>query len=373
MEIIVAVSICIIIFIIQQRIYRRYWDKGLDVDIFFDRPFVRTGETACITEVISNAKRLPLTAFHVKFKTSRTFIFSDTENSNITDYYHRNDVFSVQAYQKITRRLPFHTSKRGYYGISGVNIVAMDFFMSKRFAAVKENDSYFYVFPSRRYVEELSAVFSKVYGELPVRYGIVEDPYMFGGIREYTTSDSMRRINWKSSAKTGELMVNIYHYSSEQKIKILINYETNNMIKPEYLNEMCIEMAGSTAEYFIDRKLPVSVSANAPDCITGEIEETDYGATSEHMVFIDKYLARLGKDEGLDSFFQILDKEISNMDKSITYIIFSPYYKDDLLIKLDYLAENGISVHMITPYFDISGFENVRSYIHGMEVAFNET
>lgn len=38
MEIIVAVSICIIIFIIQQKIYRHYWDDGLDVDIFLTGP-----------------------------------------------------------------------------------------------------------------------------------------------------------------------------------------------------------------------------------------------------------------------------------------------------------------------------------------------
>ena len=86
---------------------------------------------------------------------------------------------------------------------------------------------------------------SHLLGELETRRNQMEDPYTFRGIREYTYGDTYGKINWKATAKASKLMVNMYGYTSEQRVRILLNLETNIMVKTEYLQEMSIRMAGT--------------------------------------------------------------------------------------------------------------------------------
>ena len=51
---------------------------------------------------------------------------------------------------------------------------------------------------------------------------LYEDPFTFRGIREYTTSDPMKTINWKASARTGGLMVNTFDSVMTQKVMLYL-------------------------------------------------------------------------------------------------------------------------------------------------------
>lgn len=372
MEIIITVFFCIIIYVSQQTIYHKYWDKKLKVEIKFMEQYVEAGDKAEITEVVNNAKLLPLPAFHVKFSTSKTFLFSENDNSRVTDLYHRNDAFSIMGNQKVTRRLNFTTTKRGMYFITGTNIIARDFFLVKAFAKALPDTDYIYVLPRKKRTPELQALYNAVIGEIETKSGLYEDPFSFRGIREYTTSDSMRSINWKATAKTDELMVNVYNNTCEERIRILLNLEMNAMIKIEYVTELCIELASTLSAEFIHCGIPVSLETNGLDVLTGELVGVESGASAEHIITVDKHLARIKANGGIAPFLSILQNEHHKADKNTTYIIVSAYHKQDLLELVDQMVMDGLSVAMLCPYLDLQGLENHRDYIYGMEVPVNE-
>lgn len=372
MEIIIAIVIFIVIYLLQQKLYTNLWDKNLKVDIRFNEEYVRSGEKAELTEVINNAKVLPLTVFHVKFSTSRTFIFKDSENAQVTDFYHRNDVFSIMGNQKVTRRLEFQTTKRGFYDISAVNIIARDFFLSKTFVQMLHNESTLYVFPEKRSDEWLYALFQTMIGELESKKSMFEDYFSFRGIRDYSTTDSMKKINWKATARKDDLMVNLYHHMAEQKVKIILNLEANAMIRTDYIMEICISIASTAADYFVQNEIPVMMKSNGIDLVTKEIGSIDYGSARNHQFSIDQYLSRIKENAGLDVFMEMINSEIRETDQDVTYLIISSYRKEDLLMKLDYMVEQGNSVYMISPYFDIEKEIARRDYIYDLEMIFNE-
>lgn len=373
MEIIIAVLIFIIIYVVQQKIYTALWDKNLQVDIRFAEEYVRAGDQAELTEVINNAKRLPLTVFHVKFSTSRTFLFQDSENAQITDSYHRNDVFSVLGNQKVTRRLAFQTTRRGFYEITAVNIIARDFFLSKSFVKMLANESSLYVFPEKREDIIPDSLFETMLGEMISKRSMTEDAFSFRGIREYGTADSMKKINWKATARMDDLMVNVYNHTAEQKLKILLNLEPNAMIRTDYMMELCISIASTAAETFMKREIPVMVRSNGIDLLTKETGFVDFGSARNHQLTIDRYLSRIRENAGLDVFLDIVNTEIRQSGQDVTYLVISSYRKEDLLLKLDYMVEQGASVYMISPYFDIEKKIEHRNYIVDLEVALNET
>ena len=373
MNLIVAIVISILVYIVQQRIYVKLWNRNLDVTIAFEDDYVEAGESSAVVETIRNGKFLPLPVFHVKFSTDRSFRFEDQENVAVTDGYYRNDVFSVMGHQKITRRLTFQTTKRGLYGISGLNMTARDFFMTGNFANSMQSDAWLYVLPGKRKAPVLETCSSFILGELSAKRNMTEDPYMLTGIRDYAYGDTMSRINWKATAKTGDLKVNMYGYTAEQRVKILLNLETNSMIKPEYLQEMSIELASSVADMLLRLKISTAICSNGEDILSGNCEKLEAGASMEHRLSVDKYLARIHKNKGIEVFLRILEQEITHPEKNVTYIVVSPYYKENLLLKLDYMKKQGAGIFMLVPYYDIQDKTGWRSYMHGLEVKLNET
>lgn len=372
MGLLIAVVCFALIYIAQGRIYKRWWNKGLSVDIRFENEMMETGKKSYVIETINNAKRLPLTVLHVKFSTSRSFYFADSENSQVTDLYHRNDVFSIMGNRQIIRKLEFTARERGLYFISGVNVIVKDFFMSKTFADSMKNSSYIYVFPKKIQNEGLDIIFNSLFGDILINMSLFDDPFTYKGIREYTSLDGMKSINWKASARFDNMMVNMLDHTSEQKVKIMLCLEPHVMIKTEYMEELCISIASSAASYFIDKGISVMVSSNGTDILSKEIEKVDYGFSKEHMQVIDKYLARISKNAGFDSFLQIIDETVYAKDINTFYIVISSYHKEDLMVKLDEMRYQGMNVHMIAPYLNIRGFDNGRPYVHGMEVAIDE-
>lgn len=373
MQLIIAIIIAVFIYALQKRIFRKLWNRNLNVEISFGDEFIETGRSTYLTEVINNAKFLPLPALHVKFSVSRSFRFKDYENASVTDCYHRNDAFSVMGNQKITRKLEFEAQNRGFYSITGLNVIAKDFFMTGTFAENVENRAQLYVFPRKLHDVRLQIMFNNMLGELEARNAMLEDPYTFRGIRDYSSSDNMSKINWKATAKSAKLMVNLYNHTSEQKVKLLFNMDTNYMIRSEYLQETGIELVSTLAAYFIKCRIPVMVESNGVDLLTGDCQRVESGLSANHMVSIDKYLARIKENGGIERFFDIIDREIALCKTNITYIVISTYYRDDLLLKLDYMRSCGMDVHMIVPYYDRLGLECKRDYMMGWEVKLVET
>lgn len=368
MELIVAITIAIVIYTVQTMLYRRLWDRNLTVTIRFEDECVMAGSKTSLVEVINNAKFLPMAVFHVKFSCSKSFQFDDRDNAVVTDAYHRNDVFSVLGNQKISRKLTFIPERRGYYEINSFHILTRDFFLSGRFAKLVDNDTYIYVLPGKRQEEELEVWFQNILGEILNRRSLLEDPYTFRGIREYDRSDNMRSINWKATARINELMVNTHERTSEQRVKLLLNLETNTMIKVESMQELAIELTSTLAQKFIEEKLPVSLSSNGLDVITGEYGTVDFGCTYNHMLTMDRYLARISTGDGIKGFLELVQEALEEKDSNISYVIISPYCKKDLIEMLDQMTEHGTCVQMLVPYYDIQQPEYKRPYIHNLEV-----
>ena len=100
------------LFALQKYLYRKYWQKGVEVLLQFDREAVTAGEYVNLLEVIENRKYLPLPSLKVKFQCSRHLKFMDDTNSAVTDKYYRNDLFSVMPYKRITRSNKLYCPQR---------------------------------------------------------------------------------------------------------------------------------------------------------------------------------------------------------------------------------------------------------------------
>ena len=201
-------------YFLQARIYGRFWNRGLSARLFFSARSVTEGERCFLSEQVENRKALPLPMLKVKFQVSRKLHFEDEGDSAVTDQYYRNDILSLGPHQRLTRRIPFRCTARGYYRIEGLDLVASDLFLSREMVSEAEAESVLYVYPGPVRGVSLDAAIRRLNGEILAKRHLLEDPFEYRGLREYAPFDEPRSINWKATARTGDLTVNLRGYTA---------------------------------------------------------------------------------------------------------------------------------------------------------------
>ena len=139
-----------------------------------------------------------------------------------------------------------------------------------------------------------------------------EDPFEFQGIRPYEPFDSMRDINWKASARTGELRTNLHGYTVRQEVCLLLNLESETMMDYKQLKEESIRLVNSLAEMFFAQGIPVGVYSNAKDLLTGREMEQLPGGGGQHLTQIRESLARLDLSQQMEEFGTFLKKHMED-------------------------------------------------------------
>lgn len=346
MRLVIAILITLVIYLLQRKIFEKKWSDKLSVNVSFKEQYIQKGESGQLVQVINNAKKMPLPVFNVKFVTSRTFLFDGKDNSTVTDYYYRNEAFSVGGRKRITRKLSFVASKRGYFKIDDIDIIARDYFLSRYYVKKYDNKTDIHVFPKKLNDTLIEITFRKMLGDVEIKRSIIEDPYTFRGIRDYSVTDSMNKINWKATARADKLMVNLYGNTAEQKVMIIVNLDILLMEKANELQEFSMDLASTFAKKFLSKNIPVSICVNGGDQVTGNYGRIEAGSSIAHLTTIDRYLARINADKPID-FCDILDREIDVCDNDTTYVVISADTKNEIVERLDNIP-NG-NVCMIVP------------------------
>ncbi len=371
MKIIAAFIILATIYFIQHIFFRKNWFKNLELNISFNRDYIECGESADLVEIVTNDKFLPLPSFNLKFSVDRSLVFDDQYNSVVTDCYHKNEVFTVFGHQRVIRKLSFQGTHRGVFGVQNANFIVHDYFMLKQYAGKMKNSDYIYVFPKKLSTERFRIAFKGLMGELETRRNIIEDSMSFRGIREYQPFDPYRSVNWKQSAKARELMVNMRGFTTDSRVRILLNLDSDNMIESEKLLEEAISLTSSFARQFIKEGVNVSVVTNAVDKDGRRLPGIGEGAELKHAITIDRMLTEIKGSEGKDTFIELINDEIKKFSSDNLYLIISPYARRDLLELLDRIERKEGAVHLIVPFYDEYPYVKNRSYAEGWEVPIN--
>lgn len=251
---------------LAEKYYEKNWNKRLKAEIRFQPEPVFQGEPGFLTETIENDKRLFLPALQAGFTVSRNLSFGQEENTSVSDQSYKRDIFSVAGRQRIIRQVPFEAVKRGYYEIRKVDLVTRGILLSGEMYHTILCSTYLYVYPKKMAGERGELLFRRISGVYESRKKLLEDPFLFRGIREYTPEDPMNRINWKASARSGSLMVNQHNSAVSGNVCILLDVEDETVWKYEEIHEEGIRLAAAVAESFLSRGIEVGLITNGRDC-----------------------------------------------------------------------------------------------------------
>ena len=253
------------VFLLVRAVYRKYWDRGLSIDIRFIAEAAYEQDSSALTETIENRSFLPLPFLHAKFEVGSGIRFSSQENVSTSDRNYKNDLFSILFFQRIVRTLPFVCAKRGYYPITSASLISEDLFFTSHMVSEHPVQTHFYVYPGRVDLKELDDPLKKFMGDVESRSYLYPDPFEFRGIRDYTINDPFNTINWKASARSQDLMVNEYGSTVSKEIHILLNLRNERVTAGPYLQEESMRIAATLSERFLSAGYPVRLIMNGQD------------------------------------------------------------------------------------------------------------
>ena len=101
---------------------------------------------------------------------------------------------------------------------------------------------------------------------------LVDNDMAFHAIREYAPGDSRRQVHWKSTAKTGKLMVRQFEETRRSRLAIVVD-----VVRDGYANEDEYEMAVSAAASIgvqamrDGREVDIVVGADIPRAVRGRV------------------------------------------------------------------------------------------------------
>lgn len=336
---------------ISRRIYDIFWDKNLYVKVSFKDSYIYEGDESALTEIITNNKRLPLPALAVRLAVNKNlkFLKSASENSSTSDQTYKKDVFSFLQRQRITRTIPFVGTKRGLYKINSVDIVGCNFFFQETEYVTLPQDSFMYVFPEQINTSRISLVCKEISGMLLSQQKLQPDPFEFSGIRDYCKTDPINHINWKASARMGNLMVNQFDSTTSISPIIILDIEDSQILKHENLVEKNISITSSLAGNMISRKMSLSVRSNGIDADTSQALNFSATEGKNNVSLLNRKLACLSSEDLASDFNTYMDKIISDNTGNKIYIILSHNYNDNFLKQLQKLTKNNSSVLWIVP------------------------
>ncbi len=293
--ILITAGVLLLLFTLLRWLYDRFWERGLSCRISFMGEYAVEDETSDLSEVIVNRKLLPLPVLEISFHMDRRLHFSSEENSSLSDQTYRRDVFTAGPRQKITRTLPFKCAGRGYFRINEAGLTAQDLFLTRKYVSHMPQNTEFYVLPRTVPAHQIQIPYARIMGEVLSRRRVCDDPFEFGGLREYSRGDPMKYINWKATARAGRLLINIHESTLSQRVIIAVDMERGS----DFLNEYAVRICCTLSERLLSEGIELDLYSNGTDIQTGEPWRMEGVSGSGSLLAVKKKLACLQSGQGL--------------------------------------------------------------------------
>jgi uncharacterized protein (DUF58 family) len=281
------------------------------------------------------------------------------------------DQVAVGPFQEVMRSYHLKAIRRGVYPLGPARVESGDPFGLFPRTTTLGDRLEIIVYPALYRPEEIDLTFWKVMGDLVSRHALFEEPLLVAGSREYRPGDSLRRVDWKATAREGKLRIRVCDPTTTARLMVVLNLKTFEYywegIDPNRVEE-AIRVAASLTTWALDRGFAVGIRSNG--VLSGVQTDEDAprvppSANPSQAKLLLEHLARLSF-VGRLSAAHILLEEARRIQEGSSIIFVTPILTRDLVRVLtsrevagrvsvvycgNYPAPvvRGLSIHFLSP------------------------
>jgi uncharacterized protein (DUF58 family) len=156
---------------------------------------------------------------------------------------------------------------RGYFPLGPARLRSGDLFGITSQGQTLDDIQHLIVYPKIVPLEALGIPALHPFGDFRAPRPLLEDPARTIGVRDYQTTDPLRRVHWKATARLGRLQTRQYEATTAHRVAVFLNMDTlgeyaeyRGFVRP--LLELNIMTAASIAAWATMEHYPVGLYAN---------------------------------------------------------------------------------------------------------------
>lgn len=321
----------------------RWWTNRSAASITFQRIFEHhafPGENITVRLSIKNKSLLPVIWLHAQESLP-------LEISNIKVL---RQVFTLPPHGSDQLDYQLTPHKRGYYPIGPLQLSTGDLLGLVREKIIQGERDYLTVYPK---VVPLTKIFLPSHsplGDLRYEQPIFEDPSRSIGKRDYMPGDSLRRIDWKSTAVVGRLQTKLYEPSIALETVLFLNLNADEYhLKFRYnATELAIVVAASLANWIVGHKQSVGLVVNGMDPLseTGSPQPIPTRKGRPHLMRLLETMARV---QGIQTtpLHQVLHQNRIDLGWGTTAVAITGQADEALFDEFFQLRRMGLNIVLI--------------------------
>jgi uncharacterized protein (DUF58 family) len=318
----------------------RLWSRRSLSQLTIQRRYenrVFTGEKVPITVIVKNKGRLPLLWLMLR----------ETTPANLRESPPVNRVISLGGKSEEHMEYSLQARKRGYYPVGPLHFTTGDILGITNDRSQEQSVDTLIVYPRVLPLGNTILPSRLPMGNIRYSQPIFEDMTRPVGKRDYVSGDSIRRIDWKTSAVVGNLQVKTFEpaIGIEAAIFLNLNIQDYDMSDRFEATELAIVAAASLANHVQGLKQPVGLWTNGFDPMSpdGISQPLPVNKSRNQLMQILEVLARikLSYDVPFPTFVQ---QNRFKLSWGTTLVIISGSLTDQLLDELYLAHQSGIEI-----------------------------
>lgn len=256
-----------------------------------------------------------------------------------------SQVISLGPREAVTLNYNLKAQKRGYYSIGPLHVSAGDLLGMASERQSEGAADHLTVYPRVIPLSKVNLPSHSPIGTMRHQQPIYEDPTRSIGKRDYRPGDSLRRIDWKSSAASGRLQTKLFEPSiSLDTITFLdLNLEDYHPRSRFDATELAIVVSASLANWVISKRQSTGLISNGVDPLAADSLPIPLHSRKNrsHLMRILDILARIKAGEN-ESFPALIRRHRVNFPWGTTLIAITGSAETPLFEELIQARRTGL-------------------------------
>jgi uncharacterized protein (DUF58 family) len=320
-----------------------WWNRRAARSVVIQRYFTERafwGEKIPVRVVAKNIGILPVVWMHLR----------ETLPLELAAEGSTQEVVHIGSKSQVSITYDLDCRKRGYYSVGPMSLFSGDLLGISQQQHLQTAADHLIVFPKIIPLATIKIPTNSPLGTLRSIQPVFEDPTRVRGKRNYIAGDSLRRIDWKTSAATRLLQVKLFEPSIALETMIILNLNQAEFeIKDRYYApELAIVVAASIANWVTRARQAVGLATNGRDPLSGEGSITSIPPRpgQGHLMRLLEILARAQVAESYP-LVHLIQEEIARLPWGTTLIVLANQVSDDLFDALFQSRRKGLSATLI--------------------------
>jgi uncharacterized repeat protein (TIGR01451 family) len=271
---------------VLSRLLARSWVANLSARRECNRFTAEVGETIAVNVTVRNRGALPVPWVLMEDMLPGRAV--QPTHPRLRVKKRRMQIAMLGSRGKTHLRYQIECLMRGYYQVGPLVLESGDLFGLHRRYRVGTEPHFVLVYPKVVPLEGYDLASRRPIGEVRLTHRLYEDPTRIAGVREYEAGDSLNRVHWRATARTGRLHSKIYEPSTIAGATVLLDFHQAGYHPrgEPFRSELAVTAAASLAHavYVMGQQVGlVTNGRDAADRIRQEGWAHDYRTRKEAM------------------------------------------------------------------------------------------